>query len=294
MTTPALADTLLSGRVTDAITGQAVGGTEVQIEYSGQILGYGTADIDGFYTVPFAVPSSAPKIVTMAVAARNGEYEVNRSLFQTSAGNVVGGPINVSIYPKGVQRCKAASDRAVIVGHFLPPAGTEFPDLPESVRSSLEYTLETRLQSVELAAKLRPKFETCDAARPRTPTLAADYARKLDADAFVGGVIGVEAPSFTVTTYVSDAHDLFADPPRAISSNVNLLNPTGANISGETHAAVLAAVAAGFAKNDDCVTAITVIDAAVQLVEMEPPYLADLRRKCEARVPNAGLLGPNQ
>ncbi len=290
--TPALADTLLSGRVTDAITGQAVGGTEVQVEYSGQILGYGTADIDGLYTIPFAIPSSAPQIATMNVVARREEYDDNRGLFQTNGGNVVGAPINVSIYPKGVQPCGAAGHRKVIVGHFLPPVGTEFPDLPESIRSSLDYALDAQLQSLKVAKELRPRFETCDAAKPRTPTFAADYARKLQADAFVGGIIGVEAPSFTVTTYVSDAHELFADPPRATSRNVNLLNPAVAEVSGETHAAVLAAVAAGLAKND-CVTAITVINAAANLVEPDPPYLAELRAMCEANIPNTGLRAPS-
>jgi hypothetical protein len=60
-------------------------------------------------------------------------------------------------------------------------------NLSARIARSLEYALNTRLQTVRLNLELLPSFEPCDAAKPRTARLAANFAKALRADAFVGG-----------------------------------------------------------------------------------------------------------
>lgn len=287
----AAADSILAGTVTDAVTRRPVAGAEVRIEYAGLILGAGTTDIDGLYSVPFTVPASAPAVVAMILSAHSGSHDTGRSSFQVSGGAPVGDAHDIALFPAGVAACRSQTGHSVIVGHFLPPVGSSFPDLSTRVARSLDFALTTRLQTAHLDPGLQPSFEPCDAAKPRTAKFAASYAKALRADAFVLGDIAETPPHFEVRTYVSDAHDLLSAPAIATSRSVDLANPSGAEMAGDTHAAVLASVAAGLARKGDCVTAITVLAVAEQLVDMVPAYVTALRRDCEAAVPNAGLLG---
>jgi hypothetical protein len=288
---PGAADSILAGAVTDAITLQPVAGAEIQIEYSGQIVGAGTSDIDGFYRVPFTVPPAAPAVLTMVASAHSGSHGVTRSNFQVNAGTPVATAHNIALFPTGVTDCRSQTGHSVIVGHFLPPDGRNLADLSTRIARSLEYALNTRLQTVRLTLELLPSFEPCDAAKPRTPRLAANFAKALRADAFVGGDIAAADGSsgFTVSIYVSDAHGLFSSPEMASNRSVDLGNPSGASMSGETHVAVLGSIAAGLAEKNDCFSAIAVLSVAERLVDVPPPYITTLRRTCESRVPNAGL-----
>jgi hypothetical protein len=288
---PVLADSILAGTVTDAITQQPIAGAEVNIEYAGQVIGSGSADINGLYSVPFAMPASAPGLATVVASARSGAHELNRSNFQVDGGTPVGAAHDIALYPLGVTACRSQTRHSVIVGHFLPPVGGNFPDLPDRVAQSLDFALNTKLQSVSLSPELQPSFEPCQAAKPKTARFGANFAKALQADAFVGGNIADGPVEFTISTYVSDAHDLFSAPKIVTSRSVDLNNPSGANMAADIHVAVLAAVAAGLAGKEDCVGAITVLSVAEQLVEPPPPYLLALRTRCEAKLPNIGLLG---
>ena len=291
---PGAADSILAGAVIDAITLQPVAGAEVQIEYSGQTVGAGTSDIDGFYRVPFTIPPAAPTVLTMIASARSGGHGVTRSNFQVNAGTPVATAHNIALFPSGVTDCRSQTGHTVIVGHFLPPDGRNLADLSMRIARSLEYALNTRLQTVRLTLELLPSFEPCDAAKPQTPRLAANFAKALRADAFVGGDIAAAdgSPGFTVSIYVSDAHGLFNTPEMAFNRSVDLNNPSGASMSGETHAAVLSSIAAGLAGKNDCVSAIAILSVAERLVEVIPPYITSLRRSCKSRVPNVGLRRP--
>jgi len=289
----AAADSILAGTVTDAISHQPVAGAEVRIEYSGQLVGAGTTDIDGLYRVSFAIPPAAPPVATMVATALSGSHDANRSNFQVRDGTPVETVHNIALFPSGVTDCRSLTGHSVIVGHFLPPVGRDFAELSRRIAESLEFALNTRLQTVHLTLEILPSFEPCDAARPRTPKFGASFAKALRADAFVGGNIAAAdgQPNFTVTIYVSDAHGLFRDPTMASNKSIDLDNPSGAAVTGETHVAVLGSIAAGLAEKNDCVTAIAVLSVAERLVKVIPPYIAELRKTCEARVPNAGLLG---
>jgi len=291
----AAADSILFGTVTDAITLQPIFGAEVRVEYGGQIVGAGTSNIEGRYRVPFTIPPTAPSVFSMTASARSEGHGVTRSDFQVTDGRPFNNTHDLALFPTGVTDCRSQTRHSVIVGHFLPPVGKDFVDLSTRVARSLEYALNTRLQTVRISLELLPSFEPCDAAKPRTPRFASNFAKALRADAFVGGEIAAltGSPTFTVTIYVSDAHGLFSVPPMASNRSVDLSSPSGASITGDTYSAVLASVAAGLAKKNDCVTAIAVLAVAERLVDQIPPYLTTLRRTCETRIPNAGLIrGP--
>ncbi len=287
----AAADSILAGTVIDAVTQRPVAGAEVSIEYAGGVLGAASTDIDGLYSVPFVVPQAVTGVATMIVTARSPSHDLSRSSFQVSDGQPVGDAHDIALYPAGVAQCRSLTGHSVIIGHFLPPVGTSVSDLSTRVARSLDFALTTRLQTLHLDRELQPSFEPCEAAKPRTPRLGADYARALRADAFVLGDIAQVPPLFTVRTYVSDAHDLLDPPAVATSKSVDLDNPSGAEMAGDTHAAVLASVAAGLAGKGDCVTAISVLAVAEQMVEFVPAYVTNLRRHCERSLPNTWLLG---
>jgi hypothetical protein len=290
--TPAAADSILAGTITDKVTGQPVGGAEVQIEYSGQALGSGTTDIDGIYSASFAIPQSAPQPVNMIATVRSPGYETNKTSFQVQDEN----KRDFQLSPLGVSACllregsPVMTERLVIVGHFLSPIGKkDVSDLSVRVVRSLEFALNTRLQTVWLPEKLQPHFVPCDEVDPKTSRLGAPYARALRADAFISGDVADAPPKFTLNTYVSDAYDLWNVPVTAINKDVDLNNPSESSMAGETHAAVLAAIAAGFSKRNDCISAIAVLSVAEQLVDKIPSYVTKLRKDCEARLPNSGL-----
>jgi hypothetical protein len=290
---PAAADSILAGTVTDAITHQPVAGAKIDIEYSGHVLGSGTSDVDGIYSISFTMPPSLPTVATMITSAGSQNHEISISNFQVNNGTPVETDHNILLFPLGVTACRSQAPHSIIVGHFLPPVGRDFSDLPIRVARSLDFALNPRLQIVRLSPDLQPSFEPCDAAKPITPKFGGDFAKALRADAFVTGDISGGPSNFTVSTYISDAYDLFGAPTIATSRNVDLSNPSGASIAADTYVAVLAAIAAGLAQKDNCAAAITVLSIAEQLVEVVPPYISALRKTCQARLPNAGLVTPS-
>jgi hypothetical protein len=101
---------------------------------------------------------------------------------------------------------------------------------------------------------------------------------------------------YDVSTYVSDAYDIFVFPMSYTNQSVDLNNPSEAKMSPKTYEAVLAAVAAGLEKSEDfektekCKAVITVINAAERIVGEVTPPLAKIRKRCQQQLPHVGLL----
>ena len=148
---PRRRNSILAGTVTDAITHQPVVGAEIDIEYSGQVVGSGTSDFDGLYSVSFTIPPSAPTVVTMLASAHSQSHETNKSNFQVNAGTPIETAHNILLFPLGVTACRSQTNHSVIVRHFLSPVGRDFSDLPTRVAQSLDFALNTRLQTVRLS-----------------------------------------------------------------------------------------------------------------------------------------------
>jgi hypothetical protein len=112
------------------------------------------------------------------------------------------------------------------------------------------------------------------------------------ADGFVGGEVAHSAAeqAFKVSTYVNDAYDRLRPFVRAESLNVDLDSPSGATMADDTHAAVLASVAAGIISKGDCATAMKVLAAAEQIAGSTPTYISKMKEFCVAQLPNRLLL----
>jgi hypothetical protein len=299
---PAFADSFVGGKIVDAITQQPIAGADVYVEYSSKRIGVGKSNIDGVYRVSFTLPSPIPAVAFATVTASGAGHAANASNLQITDGSS-DAAVNLELYPSGLLECRSQSEHSVIIGNFLPPSPAgALSDLSRRIAKSLEFALRIRLQAVHLTLGKQPSFEPCEAAKPATTKFGAKYARALKADAFVDGDVAValdirDQPGYSVSFSVSDAYDFFPDPQVVGNRYLNLNAPSRVSVSDETHIAVLASIAVGLAKKNDCVTAIQVISVAERLIEDPNPdagelrvdYLAQLRKDCEARVPNVNL-----
>jgi pimeloyl-ACP methyl ester carboxylesterase len=285
------ADTMkVTGKVTDATTSLPVAGATIEVEYAGKIIGSERTDGEGTFRTSFAPPQTAPEVATLVLSVRTQNYESNKTDILVRNGMPMQSQYEIPILPLGISACKNQSDHSIIIGHFVPPIHDNFSDLSLRIARTLDYALNTRLQTVHLSEALQPSFEPCEDARPRTDRLGASFAKALRADAFINGDISDGPNRFTVNTYVSDAYNLFQRPIVSTNKHVDLSNPrSDASIATETHTAVLAALAAGLAGKGDCVSAIAVLAVAEQLAQPAPSYISGLRKGCETRLPNGGL-----
>jgi hypothetical protein len=278
----------LSGTVRDAITNRPIGGAEVIVELSGDKKGRGFSAADGRFSVTVVPPDD--NLVSMTAIVSSSEYAMKSVdiAFQHGAALRM---VDVLLDPEWVSNCRASTSHSVVVGYFLPPSPSGIEsDLTERVARTMGFDLTILLQQAHLRQDLQPTFEPCPAARPRTPQSGSIFARALSADAFVGGDVAHRASAFRVSTYVSDAYGRLGAFVLAVNESVDLDNPSGTKLAVETHAAILASVAASLVEKNDCVSAISVLTIAKQLVVNIPAYVTQLEDACRNKLPNSGLL----
>jgi hypothetical protein len=281
--TLAAADTL-TGTVTDVTTGRPVVGADINVKYLGQTVGSATSGGDGTYQVTFTLP---PRVF---VTLWTGSPRHDPQSKPVQTGSPLPVTHDIALLPLGLGACVSKADHAFIVGHFPSPAIRDVSELSVRVARTLYFGLRTELGKRNFALKLQPIFPSCEAANPSEVTLGAAFAKALGAHAFITGEVAGNAPEFLMTIYVSDAYELFGGPELGKDIPVNLDRPSEAKMPGQTHVAVLAAMAAGLKKKDDCVSAIAVISIIAELVESIPAYVEQLQKECQARLPHAGLV----
>jgi hypothetical protein len=222
------------------------------------------------------------------VAARSRRHEFDSKPVRLQGGAT--GAHHIALLPLGLADCVSQTDRAVIVGHFLPPVGRDVSELSTRVRNSLHFALATALGKRNLALRLRPIFLSCEAANPMEVTLGTNFARALKADAFIAGEVAHQPTRYLMNIYVSDAYGLFDGPELSRDIPVDLDRPSDTEMPGDAYVAVLAALAAGLKRKDDCVNVIEVVSIIRNLVQMLPSYVEDLRKECQPHLPQAGLV----
>jgi hypothetical protein len=282
-------ESLLTGSVTDAVTGTGIVGAKVEVVDAGQVVGTTTTDARGAYTVAFNPTTVALHTVSLQTEPQG--YAAGALPVQVNTGGD-SSFASLKLYPSSLAACLSQTLHKVVVGVFRPPLGQDLSGLADRVVEILSYDLNTQVQAVHLATELQPIVEECAGAEPHSPRLGGKFAAALGADAFVFGFVEPEQARYRVTTYISDAYGMFTPLPRAVSSPAVDLGDSRAVLSGATHAAILGAVAKGLADAEDWATAISVISAAEHLVNPTPDYLLALRKECEKHVPNAGLVSP--
>jgi hypothetical protein len=285
---------IVRGAVTDAITGLPIAGAEVRIEYSGQIFGTGTTDLDGRYATWFKLPSNASRQLNVAFSVNDQAHTPQTKSLEVQRGSTEATVVDAALLSPALAICRSTSDRIVVVGHFLSPIDRPlYTQVPEHLAKVFEYAINSRLQTRHLPRSVQPAVLPCESAQPQTPELGSNFARALRADAFISGNIsgGTTEQGFKIVTYVSDAYGFFDHPEPTASDKINVDDPRSAVLKGETSAAILAAIAAGLANSGDCIDSLTVVSLAQEVVESTPLYLINLRNKCETILPNKGLLG---
>jgi hypothetical protein len=162
--------------------------------------------------------------------------------------------------------------------------------LPGRIAEALQFDLLTRLQVAHLPPELQPSFQPCEQAQPRVLQQGKSLAQALRADVFLFGNVAVRDSKYDVSTYVSDAYELFTHPKPYTNRSVDLDNPSAAQMDPQAHAAVLTAVAAGLEKAGNCEAGITVTIAAERILGKVDPMIAAIRERCQQQLPHVDLL----
>jgi hypothetical protein len=286
---PALPDdSFATGTVLDGVTGRPIVGVTVTVSQGGKSSGDGVSEESGRYKASFRIEPE-PKVQLFTLTFKHKDYVTKTLEFQTKEGNPVNSGDKISLLPLVLSRCLAHETQTVIVGKFRSPIGHDFRELTGRIAEALQFNLLTRLQGLYFPPALQPIFEPCQNARPRTLHHGKNLAQALQAHAFLFGDVDRGPSDFSLSTYVSDAYELFDMPHTSKSESVDLNNPSEASISKETYGAVLASVAAGLWKSGDCRSALTVVRIAENVLGSTPTYLKEIGDLCQSALPHIGL-----
>lgn len=287
---PALADTIVKGRVTDPTNGAGVSGAILELRRGADVVAAGISDLDGYFELAFAM-DAVPEQRTLALGVVAGDYLPGGASVVVTGGRPDRDAYAVELMPVELRGCRGARARLVVVGYFGNPAtGADAPQLAYTLVTGLQSKLLPELQKHHLPTDFQPVFQACPDARPASPSYLDDYARTLRADAFLSGDVLQTGPSYRVRTYVGDRHGVF-DPPRSVvNDDVAVADPAAAELDVATHAYLLVALANGYAEEQRYAECVDVCVAAEQLLGAAVPEIAEQRERCRSNTDNAGLV----
>lgn len=282
--------TVIGGSVRDETTEEPLRGVEVQVMAGAEVEASALTDEAGRFQLQF--PDTA------GPGSRSLELSASLDGFRAASRPVVinnGLPAEVSytmsLLPEGVAACIQKTRPAVIVGHFRPAPGRPDPELSARIADTFRYDLLTQIQKANFVAARQPGIFACSTAKPMAPERYGRYARLLGADAFVGGFVTSPDPvKVKVQITVADGYGVMLAPLTATSSDVDLDDPTMAQLAPEANAAVLTALAIGYKLSDKPQECVDLIAASERMLGSLPAALATLREECKAALPNRGLL----
>lgn len=284
------AATNISGVVTDSITGQPVAGARVTLNSGQTPLSVGTTEADGIFQLFVNLPvRPAPQTYTL---------EVSQSGYGTQPHNVVvtsGQPDQLS-YKVALPRneaigCVPEAGRTVVVGHVrAPTSATRDLGLSKRVGEVLEYDLLTETQKTHLPPAQQPSVLACPNAQPRTLKEHSNWVRALKADAFVVGAAEPVNNKFKVDMQVTSRYADSAGLPTQVSTPaMNLDLPSSADLGRSALEPIMIAVLKAYSQEGryaECVEFSMAAEHALGRL----PVLIDLRKSCQAKLPNRGLL----
>jgi len=280
LSAPAAADTIVSGRATDASTGAPVAGVTVKIRREEQVLGEAVSGADGLFQVSFR--PSGTQAQNFQLDAEHADYVPPPSrLFVVAAGRPDQASFTLDLLPRALARCQQKAERTILVGQFSGDGGGDLQSLSTRMSEALTYSLVVQLQRLKIRPELQPLFAACWEAAPRSPELAGQCARAVKADALVFGRVTRAENRFDVKTFVGDGYGLFSPPIAFHNRKVDLAEPDEAVLDARTHAAILAVMGAAYerqGKYGECVEAAT---AAERMARELGPVLRALRERCQ-------------
>jgi len=292
------AETIIKGQLIDQTASSAVTGASLEVRRGDDLLGTGTSDADGRFSLAVDA-GAAPEARVLTLLARHPDFAEASQNVVVSAGAADRPFYRLELLPRSLVRCRLQQAHGVVVGYFRSPTTEEqFRDLSSRIADALTYSLLTRLQEVHVPSDFQPLFLECTEAKPRSITLAGAYARALGADAFVSGDVNPDDGRFRVSAYVGDRFELFVPPRRTVNPGVNLDDPGAAQLDPLTHGAILVAIASGYERAGRYAECVDVTVAAGRLVEDTASPVArallDKRADCQAQLANRGLLRGTQ
>jgi len=286
----ARADTNISGVVTDSITGKPVAGARVTLASGQTPLGASTSEADGIFQLFVNLPvKPAPQTYTLEVS-QPGYGAQARNVVVTS-GRADQLSYKVSLPRNEAMGCAPEAGRTVVIGHVRAPASaTHDLALSERVRAVLEYDLLTEIQKTHLPSAQQPSVLACPNALPRTLKEHSDWARALKTDAFVVGAAEPVSSKFKVDMQVTARYADAASLPTLVSTPaMNLDLPSSADLGRAALEPIMIALTRAYlneARYAECVEFSMAAEHALGKV----PVLIELRKSCQIKLPNRGLL----
>jgi len=287
----AQAVTNISGVVTDSITGQPVAGARVTLTSGQTPLSVVTTGPDGVFQLFVNLPvRPAPQTYTL---------EVTQPGYSAEEGNVVVtlGQADQLSYKLALPRnevigCVPESGRTVVIGHVrAPAAATHDLELSQRVSEVLQYDLLTEIQKTHLPSAQQPSVLACPNAQPRTLKEHANWARALKADAFVVGAAAEPVNNrYRVDMQVTARYaDTVSLPTLASTPPMNLNLPSSADLGRAALEPIMIALLRAYLKEEryaECVEFSMAAEHALGKL----PALIELRKSCQIKLPNRGLL----
>lgn len=284
------ADTNISGIVTDSISGKPVSGARVTLASGQAPLGVGTSEADGIFRLFVNLPvKPTPQTYTLEVS-QTGYGAQARNVVVTS-GQADQLSYKISLPRNEALGCVPEPGRTVVIGHVRAPASaTHDLALSERVKAVLEYDLLTEIQKIHLPPAQQPSVLACPNALPRTLKEHSDWARALKTDAFVVGAAEPVSSKFKVDMQVTARYADAASLPTLVSTPaMNLDLPSSADLGRAALEPIMIALTRAYlneARYAECVEFSMAAEHALGKV----PALIELRKSCQVKLPNRGLL----
>jgi len=285
-----LAATNISGVVTDSITGQAIVGAPVTLSSGQARLSAGVTESGGVFQLFADIPLSAvPKAYILEVS-QSGYGAQPRNVTVTS-GQANQLSYKFSLVRNEARECVPSVERTVVIGYVREPASaTRDLGLSERVRDVLVYDLLTEVQKTNLPPAQQPTVLACPHAQPRTLNEHSNWARALKADAFVVGAAEPVNRKFKVDMQVTARYEDAANlPALATTPAMNLDQPRSADLGRAAMEPIMIALLKGYFKDErypECVEFSTAAEHALGRLLA----LTELRKSCQLKLPNKGLL----
>ncbi|MCK8604418.1 carboxypeptidase-like regulatory domain-containing protein [Desulfoferrobacter suflitae] len=287
--TPVSAQSLVSGDVTDAMSGIAIPGVQVTLKRGANTIGTSYSDSDGGFDV--TIPAEVARNNTeLKVILEHEKYAGNSLRIHMDGGSPSETHYKASLIPKEISVCRIFDRHYVVVGHFLSSMSATYTGLPERIATALTYEVLPLLQQYKIKPELQPDFLACDEARPRAVTQGRSLAQALGADAFVSGSVQGGEQGYDVRTFVSDRCDIYSVPFSSINKNVDLNDPGAAQLDPHTRATILVAIAAAYEKEGKYSDGVYATNAAEHTLGKLTPEIQAVRERCQMGLPQVGLV----
>ena len=290
------AQTSISGRVTDAITGAAVARAHITVDTAtGERLNESWSDERGTFQLRVDVsPRRAPVQLSMKIT-HNQFIALRRTI---EVGGDAAKPLTYSLQLTRAEANACPPDRvrprSVVVGRIRRPIKLENDiDLSERLRTIIEFNLKTAAQK----DRLRPLFAVlaCPEAESRTIDEHPAWPEALEVDAFMTGWSEMSDGLVVVKLLMSARYDQAKRRPRPISTRaLDVDKLESAQLGAPALGPILLALARAYQANETPSDCVSFTGAAQRLLEGPPRTIAAIqaiRRKCQRRLPHQALLG---